>query len=98
MNDEACRIFLNLITLSVRMMPVFVCLEPKVKSRENIASISAYLWVIMTFLQFLFRIPACQLPINPKRTVPAAHQQAVCSGSLSKPAGLSAIKPVVFVS
>ena len=57
MNDEACRIFLNLITLSVRMMPVFVCLEPKAKSRENIASISVYLWVIMTFLQFLFRIP-----------------------------------------
>lgn len=57
MNDEACQIFLNLINLSVRMMPVFVCLEPKVKSRENIASISVYLWVIMTFLQFLFRIP-----------------------------------------
>lgn len=57
MNDEACRIFLNLITLSVRMMPVFVCLEPKVKSRENIASISVYLWVIMTFLQILFHIP-----------------------------------------
>ncbi|WP_312939640.1 GHKL domain-containing protein [Oscillibacter sp.] len=57
MNDEACRIFLNLITLSVRMMPVFVCLEPKVKSRENIASISVYLWVIMTFLQSLFHIP-----------------------------------------
>lgn len=57
MNDEACLIFLNLITLSVRMMPVFVCLEPKVKSRENIASVSVYLWAIMTFLQFLFHIP-----------------------------------------
>ena len=29
MNDAACTVFINLINLAVRMMPIFVCLEPK---------------------------------------------------------------------
>ena len=57
MNDNACTIFLNLINLAVRMMPIFVCLEPKHRNRENIAAVSAYLWVIMVSMQSLFHIP-----------------------------------------
>lgn len=57
MNDNACTIFLNLINLAVRMMPIFVCLEPKTGNRENIAAVSAYLWVIMVSLQSLFHLP-----------------------------------------
>lgn len=56
MNDNACTIFLNLINLAVRMMPIFVCLEPKRRNRENIAAVSAYLWVIMVSMQSLFHI------------------------------------------
>uniref|UniRef100_UPI000ABD4555 hypothetical protein n=1 Tax=Clostridium sp. NkU-1 TaxID=1095009 RepID=UPI000ABD4555 len=56
MNEAACNVVLNLINLAVRMMPIFVCLEPKRKNRENIAAISAYLWVIMVSLQSLFPI------------------------------------------
>lgn len=56
MNDNACTIFLNLINLAVRMMPIFVCLEPKHRNRENIAAVSAYLWVIMVSMQSLFHI------------------------------------------
>ncbi len=56
MNDEACSIFLDLINLAVRMMPIFVCLEPKRKNKENIAAVSAYLWVLMISAQSLLRI------------------------------------------
>lgn len=56
MNDAACNMFLNLMNLAVRMMPIFVCLEPRHKNREIIAAVSVYLWVIMVSLQFLFRI------------------------------------------
>lgn len=56
MNDAACNVILNLINLAVRMMPIFICLEPKRKNRENIAAISVYLWVIMVSMQSLFRI------------------------------------------
>lgn len=56
MNDNACKIILNLINLAVRMMPIFVCLEPKRRNRENIAAVSAYLWVIMVSMQSLFHI------------------------------------------
>ena len=38
MNDAACTVFVNLINLAVRMMPIFVCLEPKHRDRENIDS------------------------------------------------------------
>lgn len=56
MNDNACTIILNLINMAVRMMPIFVCLEPKHKNRENIAAVSAYLWVIMVSMQSLLHI------------------------------------------
>lgn len=56
MNDAACGIFQNLINLSVRMMPIFLCLKPKQKNRETIAACSVYLWVIMIFTQSLFHI------------------------------------------
>ncbi len=56
MNEAACNVILNLINLAVRMMPIFVCLEPKRKNRENIAAVSVYLWVIMVSLQSLFPI------------------------------------------
>ena len=49
MNDAACSVFQDLINLSVRMMPIFLCLEPKQKNRETIAACSVYLWVIMIF-------------------------------------------------
>ena len=49
--------FQDLINLSVRMMPIFLCLEPKQKNRETIAACSVYLWVIMIFTQSLFHIP-----------------------------------------
>ena len=57
MNDAACSVFQDLINLSVRMMPIFLCLEPKQKNRETIAACSVYLWVIMIFTQSLFHIP-----------------------------------------
>ena len=56
MNEAACNVILNLINLAVRMMPIFVCLEPKRKNRENIAAVSVYLWVIMVSFQSLFHI------------------------------------------
>lgn len=56
MNDAACTVFMNLINLAVRMMPIFVCLEPKHSYRENIAAISAYLWVIMISMESVFHI------------------------------------------
>ena len=40
MNDAACTVFMNLINLAVRMMPIFVCLDPKHSYRDNIAAIS----------------------------------------------------------
>ena len=58
MNDAACHVFQDLINLSVRMMPIFLCLEPKQKNRETIAACSVYLWAIMIFTQSLFPIPA----------------------------------------
>ena len=51
MNDAACHVFQDLINLSVRMMPIFLCLEPKQKNRETIAACSVYLWAIMIFTQ-----------------------------------------------
>ena len=56
MNDAACTVFMNLINLAVRMMPIFVCLDPKHSYRENIAAISAYLWVIMISMESVFHI------------------------------------------
>ena len=56
MNDAACTVFMNLINLAVRMMPIFVCLDPKHSYRENIAAISAYLWVIMISMESIFHI------------------------------------------
>ena len=47
---------MNLINLAVRMMPIFVCLDPKHSYRENIAAISAYLWVIMISMESVFHI------------------------------------------
>ena len=35
MNDAACHVFQDLINLSVRMMPIFLCLEPKQKNRGD---------------------------------------------------------------
>lgn len=57
MTDSACNVFLDLILLSVRMAPVFVCLKPKYGTRENIAAVSAYLWVVMESLRCLFMPP-----------------------------------------
>lgn len=56
MNNEACEIFINLIRLIIRLMPIFICMEPKVKNKENIAAISINIWVIMIFLQFLLPV------------------------------------------
>lgn len=56
MNDHACTVFINLINLAVRMMPIFLCLEPKGPSRENIAAVSVYLWVIMISTESVFHI------------------------------------------
>lgn len=56
MNNEACEIFINLIFLIIRLMPIFICMEPKVKNKENIAAISINIWVIMIFLQFLLSV------------------------------------------
>lgn len=56
MNDAACTVFMNLINLAVRMMPIFVCLEPKGGNRENIAAVSVYLWVIMVSMEAVFHI------------------------------------------
>ena len=56
MNDNACAVFLNLINLAVRMMPIFLCLEPRQKNRENIAAVSVYLWVVMISMQSLFHM------------------------------------------
>lgn len=61
MNDEACAVILNLISLSVRMMPIFICLEPRHKNRGNIAAVSAYIWVVMVFMQALLRMNRTQL-------------------------------------
>lgn len=58
MNDAACIVVTNLINLAVRMLPIFVCLEPKRKGREIIAAVSVYLWVIMIFMQSVLRISA----------------------------------------
>ena len=56
MNDNACTIILNLINMAVRMMPIFVCMEPKHKNKENIAAVSAYLWVLMVSMESVFHI------------------------------------------
>ncbi|MGN0372187.1 MAG: GHKL domain-containing protein [Enterocloster sp.] len=56
MNDFACGLFLNLIYMSVCMMPIFVCLEPQYGSRENIAAASCYLWVIMVSAEALLHV------------------------------------------
>ena len=56
MNDEACSVFQDLINLAVRMMPIFMCMEPKHKNKENIAAVSAYLWVLMVSMESVFHI------------------------------------------
>lgn len=56
MNTEACIIFINLICLSIRLMPIFICMEPKFKNKENVAALSVSIWVIMVSLQFLFAV------------------------------------------
>lgn len=56
MNDEACSIFRDLISLAVHMMPIFVCMEPKRKNKENIAAVSVYLWVLMVSMQSVLHI------------------------------------------
>ena len=56
MNNEACTIFVDLLRLMIRLMPIFVCMDPKVKNKENIAAISINIWVIMIFLQFLLPV------------------------------------------
>ena len=57
MNREAAAAFLNLIELSIRMTPVFLCLKPKHGQYENIAAMAVYIWVIMIAVQALFHIP-----------------------------------------
>ena len=57
MNDAACSVFQDLINLSVRMMPIFLCLEPKTEKQGNHRGLLVYLWVIMIFTQSLFHIP-----------------------------------------
>ena len=47
MNDFACKVFLDLIYLAIRMMPIFICLEPRYGDREKITAVSVYLWGIM---------------------------------------------------
>lgn len=56
MNNDACIIFINLICLTIRLMPIFICMEPKAKNKANIAALSISIWVIMVSLQFLFDI------------------------------------------
>lgn len=56
MNDAACIVIINLINLAVRMMPIFLCLEPKRRNRENIAAASVYLWVIMISVESVFHL------------------------------------------
>ena len=58
MNDNCCTIFINLINIIVRMMPIFICLEPKKQTRENIAAVSVYIWVIMLCVDSLFTFNA----------------------------------------
>ncbi len=60
MNDNACAVFLNLINLAVRMMPIFLCLEPRKKNRETIAAVSVYLWVVMISMESLFHMNEMQ--------------------------------------
>ena len=43
MNDFACKVFLDLIYLAIRMMPIFICLEPRYGDREKITAVSVYL-------------------------------------------------------
>lgn len=56
MNHAASTVFLNLIHLAVRMMPIFVCLEPRKSGRENIAAVSVYLWVVMISMESVLHI------------------------------------------
>ncbi len=57
MNTEAALAFVNLITLAIRVMPIFVCLKPKHSQYENIAAVSVYVWVLMISAQSLFQMP-----------------------------------------
>ncbi|KSV57953.1 sensor histidine kinase [Acetivibrio ethanolgignens] len=56
MSEEVCVVLQDLVHLAVRIMPVFVCLEPKYRDRENIIAISVYLWVIMIAADSLFSV------------------------------------------
>ena len=40
MNDAACHVFQDLINLSVRMMPIFLCLEPKQGNHRGLLRLS----------------------------------------------------------
>ena len=55
MNVEAAVIFRNLISLTIRMAPIFVCLKPR-SAKENIAAVSVYVWVLMVSVQALFHM------------------------------------------
>ena len=55
MNTDAAIILRNLVSLAIRMTPVFVCLKQKY-AKENIAAVSVYLWVLMVSVQALFHL------------------------------------------
>lgn len=56
MNDFACKVFLDLIYLAVRMMPIFICLEPRYGNREKITAVSVYLWGVMIAMRSVSNI------------------------------------------
>lgn len=57
MDRESTVVVLNLISLMIRMTPIFVCLKPRHGNHENIAAITVYLWTLMISAQSLFQIP-----------------------------------------
>ena len=57
MDRESTIVVLNLISLMIRMTPIFVCLRPRHAKHENIAAISVYIWTLMISAQSLFQIP-----------------------------------------
>lgn len=57
MTTEAAILILDLISLIIRMTPIFICLKPRYGQRENIAAASVYLWTLMISMQSLLQIP-----------------------------------------
>ena len=57
MNEAACTILTNFVSLAVRMMPIFVCLPARERNKETIAAVSVYLWALMVSLTTVFAIP-----------------------------------------